>query len=347
MSNAEGAYFEKVMTAIIIIILITLAFLLLKPILLAIVWGLLLAFIFAPAYKWVYKKTKSENLSALLIILLLAVIIILPLWFLLPILITQSLKVVQATIQMDFVGLLQGLFPSLFRSEALAAQISASLTSFTNTVADSITGSLTYMILNFPTLTLHFLVVLFTFFYVLRDEEEISDYVKSLLPFPKHIEKKLFEYSTDITKSVLFGTIIIGIIQGLIAGIGFIVFGVPNAVFLTLVAMIVGILPIFGTPIVWMPAAIYMFIAGNDVGGWGVVAFGLISSTIDNVLRPIFVSKMTKVNSGVVLVSMIGGVLLFGILGFVIGPLVVSYLLIILELYRKKPSGLIIQEERK
>ena len=348
MANLDGAYFEKIMTAIIIIFLIILSFFLLKPILLAIITGLLLAFIFTPAYRWIYKKTKSKNLSATIIIVFLALIIIIPSWFLIPILITQSLKVIQATLQIDFVSLLKDLLPGLFRSEQLSAQISSSLTSFMATIADSITGSLTYIILNFPTLLLQLLVVFFTFFFVLRDQEEFSNYVKSLLPFPKEIERKLFTYSTDITKSVLFGQIIIGIIQGIIAGIGFIIFGVPNALFLMLLAIFMGIFPIVGTPVIWIPVAIYMFMAGNNFAGWGVCVFGIISSTIDNILRPIFVSKMTRVHSGIVLISMVGGLFLFGILGLLIGPLIVAYLLIILELYRKKSvHGLIIQEAEK
>ena len=348
MANLDGEYFEKVMTAIIIIFLVVISYFLLRPILLAIISGFLLAFIFTPIYKWLHKKTKSKNLSASIIIALLAAIVIIPLWFFTPILITQSLKVIQGTLQIDFVSLLKSLIPGLFRSEQISAQISSALTSFAANLADSVTGSLSYVLLNFPTLSLQFLVLLFTFFFVLRDQEEVADYVKSLLPFPKDIEKKLFEYSTDITKSVLYGQVVIGIIQGLVAGLGFIIFGVPNPIFLTLLAMMMGILPILGTPIVWIPAAIYMFIGGNHVAGWGVVIFGILSSTIDNILRPIFVSKMTKVHSGIVLISMVGGIFLFGILGVVIGPLIVAYLLIILELYRKKPvPGLIIQEEKK
>ncbi len=348
MANLDGEYFEKIMTAIIIIVLVTISFFLLRPILFAIIIGFLLAFIFTPPYQWLHKKTKSKNLSASIIIVLLAVIILIPLWFLTPILITQSLRVIQGMVQIDFVSLLKSLVPGLFKSEQISAQISSALTSFASNLADSVTGSLSYVLLNFPTLSLQFLVVLFTFFFILRDQEEVADYIKSLLPFPKDIEKKLFEYSTDITKSVLYGQVVIGIIQGLTAGIGFIIFGVPNAIFLTLLGMLMGILPILGTPIVWIPAAVYMFIAGNHVAGWGVVIFGILSSTIDNILRPIFVSKMTKVHSGIVLISMVGGIFLFGILGIVIGPLIVAYLLIILELYRKKPvPGLIIQEEKK
>jgi len=347
MANLDEAYFNKVMTVIIILFLVVVSFLLLRPILLSIILGLLLAFIFTPLYKWLYKKTGSKNLSASIVILIFALIIIIPIWFLTPILIIQSLKFIQATLQLDFVGLLKDLFPGLFRSEQISAQISSALTSFATKVADSITNSLSYVLLNFPTLSLHLLVVLFTFFFVLRDQESVLEYIKSLLPFPKEIEKKLFDYSNDITKSVLFGQVVIGIIQGLVAGLGFIIFGVPNAIFLTFLAMFLGILPILGTPIVWIPVAISMFLGGNNVSAWGVIVFGMISSTIDNILRPIFVSKMTKVHSGIVLISMVGGIFLFGILGVIIGPLIVSYLLIILELYRKKPiSGLIIKEEK-
>ena len=219
MAHQNGVYFEKIMTAIIIIFLVVISFFLLKPILLAIIAGLLLAFIFTPLYKWFYKKTKSKNLSASIVMVLLALIIIIPLWFLTPILITQSLKFIQATLQIDFVNLLKEVFPGLFRSEQISAQISSALTSFATKIADSITGSLSYILLNFPTISLQLLVVLFTFFFVLRDQEDVADYVKSLLPFPKEIENKLFTYSTDITKSVLFGQVIIGIVQGLIAGL--------------------------------------------------------------------------------------------------------------------------------
>ena len=344
----DEKYFDKVMTAIIIVALIVFSFLILRPIILAIIVGLLLAFIFNPIYFWLSKKTKSKNLSAFLIIVVLFLIIVIPAWLLTPLIIEQSFRIIQATLQIDIITPLKNLFPSFFASEQLTTQIRSVLSSFTTNIADSITNSLTNILLNFPTLSLQLLVVLFTFFFVMRDQEEVSDYIKSLLPFPKEVEKKIFTHSAEITKSVLYGQVIIGFIQGIIAGIGLIIFGVPNALFLTLIAILMGVLPILGTPIVWVPAAIYMFIGGNNLAGWGVVVFGIIASTIDNILRPIFVSRMTKMHSAVVLISMIGGLFFFGVLGLILGPLIIAYLLIILELYRKKPlSGLITQEEKK
>ncbi len=337
MTKIDESYFDKIMTAIILIVLIVFSFLLLRPILLSIVFGLLLAFIFDPLYNWLSKKTKSKNLSALIMLVLLLLMIILPVWFLTPILIEQSFKIFQSTLQIDFVTPLKNLFPTFFASEQFTTQISSVVSSFTIKTANSITNSFTNVLLNLPAISLHILVVLFTFFFALRDRDKLADYIKSLLPFPKDIENKLFRYSSEITKSVIYGIVLIGILQGFVAGAGFFIFSVPNALFLTLLAVVAGVLPAIGTGIIWVPVFIFMLIAGNNIGAWGVFAFGMASSWIDNILRPLFISKMTKIHSGIVLISMIGGAFFFGILGFVIGPLVVAYLLIILELYRKKP----------
>lgn len=348
MTKTDEAYFDKIMTALILVILIVFSFLLLRPILLSIIFGLLLAFIFAPVYDWLLKRIKSKNLTATIIMILLLLIIFLPIWFLTPILIDQSFKIFQSTLQIDFVTPLKNLFPKFFASEQFSTQISSVVSSFAIKTANSVTSAFTNFLVNLPAISMHILVVLFTFFFTLRDREEVADYVKSLLPFPKEVEKKLFQYSSEITKSVLYGIILIGILQGIIAGLGFFIFGAPNALFLTLLAVIAGILPILGTAIIWIPVFILMLIAGNNLAAWGIFAFGMLSSWIDNILRPIFISKMTKIHSGIVLISMIGGAFFFGILGVVIGPLVIAYLLIILELYRKKPMpGLVIQEFEK
>ena len=348
MTKIDEAYFDRIMTVIILIVLIVFSFFLLKPILLSIIFGLLLAFVFMPLYDWLYKKTKSKNLAASIIIAFLLLIIFLPIWFLTPILIDQSFKIFQTTLQIDFVTPLKNIFPKFFASEQFSTQISSVVSSFTIKTANSVTNAFTDILLNLPSISMHLLVVLFTFFFTLRDRDEVADYVKSLLPFPKEVENKLFQYSSEITKSVIYGTILIGMLQGIIAGLGFFIFGAPNALFLTLLAMIAGVLPILGTPIIWIPVFILMLIAGNGLAAWGIFAFGMVSTWIDNILRPIFISKMTKIHSGIVLISMIGGAFFFGILGLVIGPLVIAYLLIILELYRKKPMpGLVIQEFEK
>ena len=117
----------------------------------------------------------------------------------------------------------------------------------------------------------------------------------------------------------------------------------PNALILTLLACLAGVFPIIGVAIIWVPVAIYLLIAGNTLPTLGVIIFGLISSSIDNFIRPIIVSKRTHMPSSLILIGMIGGIFLFGILGLILGPLILAYLLVILEIYRNKrtPSILI------
>jgi len=334
----EDIYFKRIMTFVILVVLVGLSFLLLQPILLAIIVGIILAFIFTPVYNWVYKKIKLKNVSAGLICILLIILIVLPLWFLTPIAIDQSFKVYLSVQKIDFVTPLKTIFPSLFVSDEFSAEIGGILSSFVTQTSNSLINYFSDLILNFPTLMLKLFVVLFTFYFVLRDQRKLLDYIKSLLPFGKEVQKKLFDYSKGITVSVIYGQVIVGIIQGFVLGIGLFIFGIPNALLLTLFAALAAMFPIIGTFVVWLPLVIYLFIAGSTFPAVGILIFGLLSSSIDNLLRPLIVARRTSIHSSIILVGMVGGFFLFGILGLILGPLILSYLLVILELYRNKKS---------
>jgi len=343
----DDDYLRKVMTATILAILAVLTFFLLKPILLSIVMGLVLAFIFSPVYNLCYKITKMKNLSSALVCLLLIFLIIIPIWFLLPTVINQSIKIYMASQQLDFVTPLKSVFPSLFDSEQFSSEVGSILFSFTTKITNSLMNILSNFILNFPTFLLQLVVVFVTLFFVLRDKKELIGYIKSVLPFSKEVENKLFESSKDITASVLYGQIIIGMVQGLIAGIGFFVAGVPNALLFTALVTLAGVLPVIGTILVWVPIMIYLFMQGQTGGAVIVIIFGLISSNIDNFLRPIIVSRKSKMHSGLILISMMGGFFLFGVLGFILGPLVLAYLIITLEIYRSKKKPIFLQKNHQ
>jgi len=344
----DEVYFKRIMTSVLLILLIVLSFFLVKPILLSIISGFLLAFVFSPVYDWVYKKTKSKNLSASLISIFLILIIVLPFWFFMPVILEQSFGIYQAIQSFDFVTPLKTIFPSLFTSEGISKELVSILYTFTTNTANYISNAFGQLLLDLPELTLQFLVMAFTFFYVLRDKDELIIYIKSLLPFSKEVENKIFEYSRGITFSVIYGEIIVGILQGIAVGLGLYLFNVPNALFLTLVAVVFGILPIIGTTIVWLLAAIYVLISQGTLPAIGVSIFGIISNFLGDFLRPIIIAKRIKINSALMLIGMIGGVLLFGILGTVLGPLIIGYLLILLEAYRNKkmPSILLQPSEQ-
>ncbi len=343
----DSPFFNKIITAGMLIILLVLTFFLLKPILLSILVAFFLAFIFAPVYNLFVRAFKSTNFSAFLICLLLIILIVIPIWFLTPVAIDQSFKVYLASQKVDYITPLQKIFPSLAGSE-FSAEIGSIIHSFVTDITNSLVNTLSELIFNLPTFILQLLVVFFTLFFVLRDRDALLNYIKSLLPFSKEVKSKLFEASKDITASVLYGQVIVGMGQGIIAGIGFFLAGVPNALLLTIIAALIGIFPIVGTIMVWVPVFIYLLIKGSTGAAIIVLIFGLISSNIDNFLRPLIVSKRTKIHTGLILISMIGGIFLFGVLGFIMGPLILAYLLIVLEIYRgKKRSDIFVDKSKK
>lgn len=332
----EETNLKKIMVVVLLGALFILSFFLLKPILLSIVLGILLAFIFSPVYNLFIKVLKNKNLTSLIICFFLLLIMLLPIIFLTPILINQSIKLFVASQDLDLVTPFKLIFPSLFLSPEFSLSMANTIQSFVTKTASSLMNSFANIILELPTIILQLIVIFFTLFYLLRDKEEIIKYVRSILPFSSEVEDRLFKASKDVTSSVLYGMIIVGTLQGIITGIGFFIFGVPNALLLSLFAVLAGVLPILGPAIIWVPVAIYLLIGGNTFAVLGIVIFGILSHIPDYLVRPLLLSKRTKLNPAIASIGMIGGILFFGVLGVILGPLILSYLIIVMELFKKK-----------
>jgi len=327
---------KKIMVVVLLGGLFLLSFFLLRPILLSIFLGIILAFIFSPIYNFLLKKIKNGNVTTLLICFILILIILLPIIFLTPVLINQSIKLYVASQQLDFVTPLKKIFPSLFLSQEFSLSIANTIQSFVTKMTNSLMNSFAQIILDLPTIVLQLVIVFFTLFYSLRDKEKIIQYVKNILPFSSDVENKLFKATKDVTSSVIFGMVIVGTLQGIISGIGFFVFGVPNALLLSLFAVVAGVLPIIGPAVIWLPVVIYLLIGGNTFAALGIIIFGILSHIPDYLVRPLYLSKRTELNAGIASIGMIGGILFFGVLGIILGPLILSYLIIVLDLFKKK-----------
>ena len=331
--------FKKIATIVLIAVLVFLTFLILKPILLSTIFGLILAFMFYPIYKKLRRVVKNKNVSALIICVALIVIILLPIFLLIPVVIEQSFEVYTSFQKADVLSPFKKLIPNFLASQELSRDLTVSVNSFIGNITSSFLNNFTEILLNSPRIFLHIILILFVFFFGLRDGNKLVSYIQDISPLSKESEEKVFKQFKDITQSVIFGQFIVGLVQGVITGIGLFIFGVPNALLLTLLATLVGVFPIIGPWLVWVPVDIYLFLTGRTTAGIGFLIFGLvIISWVDNLVRPYIVSKKTKINPAIILVSMLGGLLMFGILGIILGPLIISYLLLLLEFYRKKKS---------
>ena len=200
----DTIYFRKFLVISFLIGLLILTFLVLKPILLFIVLGFILAFIFSPIYNLLVKVIKSPTVSASILSLILIAIVILPIWFFTPMVIDQVFNLYQLAQKTDFVAIFKNIFPAFFASEQFSSEIGSTIQSFITNVFNSILNKLGEMILNFPTIILNSVVVLFTFFFALKEKEKLFVFIKSLSPFSKEVEIKLAQSSKDITASVLY-----------------------------------------------------------------------------------------------------------------------------------------------
>jgi len=335
----EKAFKETAMVVLVIGLFI-LAILVVKPVALSIIWGILLAYIFYPIYRWTVKVFKSENLSAFLICILLFLVISIPAIIIFNSLANQIIKVYVSLQSLDLASTLRQALPSELSSSPAIAQLSNSLNSFVPKIISYIINRFSGFVLNIPAMMLQLFIVIFVFFFALRDGKKAREYLKPLFNFKKEISEKLFAQFRDVTNSVLLGQVVIGVLQGVVAGIGYLIFGVPYALFFTILTIIVGIFPILGPWLVWIPIDIYLFLNGKTGAGIGLLIYGILIITwLDAIIKPLIVSRKTQVSSAVIIIGMIGGLFVFGILGLILGPLVLSYVLLVIELYRSKKIG--------
>jgi len=186
--------------------------------------------------------------------------------------------------------------------------------------------------------TVHFLfmlmIMLYSMYFFLIDGNKLVDLMLYYLPLEDHEERRLLEKFSSVTRATLKGTAAIGALQGSLAGIAFAVVGVPSAVFWAAIMVVLSIIPGIGTALVWLPAAVILIAGGHLAKGLFLAVFcGLVVGSVDNFLRPRMVGKDTELPDLLILLSTMGGILMFGALGLIIGPIVAALFVTVWEIY--------------
>ncbi len=319
-----------------------LVFFILQPFLTAIIAAAILATLFKKFYFTLEKWTRGwKGTSALITCIFVAFVVVGPIFL------TLSLAIGEAT----------NLYHSLGEGSTLQ-----------NTIQNSIekVQSLPYLNLFFDTQTLNqerivndvrqfsqsalgilqaayqgvtsfiffLFIMFFTFFYFLIDGKRMLGRLMALSPLKDEHDRLLIKKFVSISRATLKGTIVIGVIQGFIGGITFFIADIPSPAIWGLVMILCSIIPLLGSGIVWLPAGIAMILLGHIWQGVFilVIGFGVIS-VIDNILRPKLVGRDTEMHPLLVLFATLGGIALFGLSGFIIGPIIVSLFLALGEIY--------------
>ncbi len=177
-------------------------------------------------------------------------------------------------------------------------------------------------------------VLLYSMYFLQLDGDKLIERILYYLPLKTSDEHLLLEKFTSVTRATLKGSLLIGLLQGGLAGIAFAIAGIPNAVFWGTVMAVLSIIPSVGSALVWVPAVIILIVQGQVASGIGLAVFcGLVVGSLDNVLRPILVGKDTKMHELMIFFGTLGGIFMFGFPGIFIGPLIASLFISIWELY--------------
>jgi predicted PurR-regulated permease PerM len=182
-------------------------------------------------------------------------------------------------------------------------------------------------------------LTMFLLYYFLKDGDSFNRWLRATIPFPSHIQNQLRKEFDDVMWAVLASHVLIAVVQGVVAGLGLIVLGVPNAVFWTAVMVFLAVLPIIGSFMIWGPASFYLVSIDQPVAGAILFVYGaIVVSFCDDFLRPIIIDRYTetRLNPGAVVLGILGGVYLLGFIGIFFGPVIIGSLRAVLDVYRRE-----------
>ncbi|MGJ7544698.1 AI-2E family transporter [Variovorax sp. LT1R16] len=303
----------------------------------AVLWGVALAILFNPLYKrLLVKMRKRRTLAALATLAICLVIVFLPLSMIAASLVQDVATVTQRlrTGELNFANYFQQIVSAMPRPvlnlldrfglgnmEAMLTKLSAGAAQGTQVIAQQALsiGQNTF------DFVVSFFVMLYLLFFLLRDGADLSKTIREALPLARPHTHYLLNKFTTVIRATVKGNVVVAAVQGTIGGLSLWFLGVQGALLWGVVMAFLSLLPAVGAALIWAPVAIYFLASGAVAKGLGLLFVGVfVIGLIDNILRPLLVGKDTQMPDYVVLISTIGGMALFGINGFVIGPVIAA-----------------------
>jgi len=309
--------------------------------------AIFLAGLFSALARPVYVRLRDQfnghkNLASAVTLLLMVFVVLIPLIALIGVVVGQAIDVGQSAVPWvkenlaepgDVSRLLEKL-PFYEQLLPYREPILEKAGQIVSAISKALVGGLSSMTLGTVNFVFMAFVFLYTMFFFQMDGDKLIRKILYYLPLKNSDEEMMLEKFTSVTRATLKGTFLIGVLQGGLAGFAFYVAGIDNAVFWGTVMAVLSIIPSVGSALVWGPASVILIVQGQTLGGIGLLVFcGLVVGSLDNVLRPILVGKDTKMHELMIFFGTLGGIMMFGIAGIFIGPLIASLFVTIWEMY--------------
>ena len=204
-------------------------------------------------------------------------------------------------------------------------------------VSSTLASQIGPLLKNTLLLAINLVVMLIALFFFFKNGESYYRSVMGLVPFTQEHKQAIAQKIHDTFTAVLNGIFLIALIQGIITGIGLALFKVPYAIFWGFLAAVLALLPVGGAALVWVPGALYLFSTGASTYGIGLIFWGLILVTLpDNFLKPVLIGRKANIPPFFLFIGILGGLKVYGMLGILFGPLVVTLLTVFIQIYQEE-----------
>ena len=312
------------------------------PFLPALAWALALAAVTLPCYAWLLNRLNRPNCAAGLAVVLVAVLLIAPTFFVLTHLGREVAGVVERLQMEATTGQWQAIlernprlapaFNWLATHVDVRGQVAQAMRALPARLPALVSGSLW--------VAMELLLVLFFLFYFFRDRHKVLQTLRTLVPLSEAETTEVFARVADTLHATLYGTLVVAMVQGALGGLMFWWLGLPAPLVWGTVMGLLAVVPILGAFVVWIPVAVFLALEGQwgkalILTGWG----GLVIALVDNLLYPMLVGQRLRVHTLPVFIAMLGGIALFGASGLILGPLVLALTQALVDVWRRRTSG--------
>jgi predicted PurR-regulated permease PerM len=341
--SADNVFYARTFVLVAIVVIAYFLYWILLPFFTALAWALFIAFLIDPLHRWLAGKLRGrESFSAALLVVAVFLILVGP---------ATALGAAFASQAADLIQYMRGL-----------ATEHKQLSDFTNvpvlgsalTWTQESTGISIDQIQNWieegarrvlqPLASLggklflttvgtviNFLLTLFLLFFMIRDRKELMMDLRDLIPMSSTHKQRLFSHLGSVTRAIVYGTGVTALVQGAMIAIGFAIVGLPSPIVFGVLAALAALIPMTGTPVVWVPAVIVLAVQQR----WGAAIFlfiwGVIVATVDNFLRPMLASGRAEVGALSVFIGVLGGVSAFGAMGVFLGPFILALVTVLIR----------------
>lgn len=322
--------FKKYFIIITAVILAVISFIIIKPFISAILAALIASYIFYPLHKGMSKRI-NDYVSAGLIIFLIILIVILPLIFIANTLVKESISIYRSD---SFENVNDVVLKYFGEDLALNDYISGTI----KNAVTNISVFASRVIFSIPSKILDFLIFIFITFYLLLKAETYLKKLKEKIPLrdKEHILRRI----GDGIHNVVYGLLILAVIELIIASIGFGVVGLSSPLLWAILIAFLVFIPFIGPALVWAPFTIIKFLQGDITQAIGIVIVGVVLSVVDTLARPAIIGSRTKIHPVIVLLGVLGGLKVFGIVGLIVGPIILDISSLFFNMYIMKKDGI-------